>query len=134
MKSGNYCAFQANMETNEHLYLDQGVYLVLEQIQVLCLARLVMQVFLVWDKQTRINVLDIACALQISGYQFTPPLKEPLQEFVINDDTLDKTECLLANLISQGLMKGYLLQETNVGFIGCELILQLCRVGRKKWH
>ena len=113
VKTGNYWVFQRNMDVHEHFFLDHGVYMVLERLRVLCLARLMNKVYLIQEKKTRIDLTDLYFALRFSRYLFATMITDKVagDKALVVESDLDEVECLVANLIYLGLIRGYLSHE-----------------------
>jgi len=90
--SGNVRLLNSSLEKNESFFIKCGIYLILEKLKVITYRNLFKKVSLM---QTS-NMINIAT--------FTTALKFVGEEDV--DD--DETECLIANLIYENKIKGYI--------------------------
>jgi hypothetical protein len=99
IKLGRLDLFDEAMAANEHLLLLQGTYLVVERLRLLILRALFKRTYLVLDKASRISIQQFQTALRVAG---SP------------DVDGDEVECLLANLIDKGMMKGYISHEKQM--------------------
>ena len=91
VKKGDLRSFEKILSSNQRSLIRVGVYLVLEQAKIIayrCLARRICSI----SESTRINLASFETAMQWMG----------------EDVDLDEIECILANLIFQGKIKGYL--------------------------
>ena len=91
VKRGDLKNFEKILSSNQRSLIRAGVYLVLEQAKIIayrCLAKRICSI----TESTRINLASFESAMQWMG----------------EDVDLDEIECILANLIFQGKIKGYL--------------------------
>lgn len=89
---GDLATFNNLLEENRVAFIHHGVYLVLEQVRNIVYRNLLRRLFLVQDQDSRINLLDVQTALSAVGQNIT----------------LEEVECIVANLIYQGHVKGYI--------------------------
>ncbi|KAI9338255.1 hypothetical protein BDR26DRAFT_821474 [Obelidium mucronatum] len=75
-----------------------GVYLTMERCRLICFRNLAKRVFLIREKNTRLVLQDILTAVTVAG--------------CVAD--MDEIECMVANLIDKGLLKGYISHEKLV--------------------
>lgn len=73
-------------------FLRIGIYLVLEQLKVLVYRNLFKKVYLLTEKNSRVNILLLETVLRALGA----------------DCDADEVECVLSNLIYQSKIKGYI--------------------------
>jgi nuclear mRNA export protein PCID2/THP1 len=95
IQRGDVHQFQVLMNTHRITFIHHGVYLVLEQTRMLVYRNLFRRVFVILDKNTRINLVHYQIALQTTGEELS----------------MEEIECLLANLIYQNRIKGYISHE-----------------------
>jgi nuclear mRNA export protein PCID2/THP1 len=91
VKRGDLRNFELILSRNQRSLIRIGVYLVLEQAKIIayrCLAKRIYSI----TESTRLNLASFEAAMQWMG----------------EDVDLDEIECILANLIFQGKIKGYL--------------------------
>ena len=117
---GNLVSYHQIMAANSALFIQHGVYLVLEKTKMLLYRNLFKRIYIVNEKNTRINLLWLEAGINIQ--------LEALQQQAMNTSTsssnhtslnlleientdLDEIECLLSNLIFQNRMKGYISHE-----------------------
>ena len=105
--NGDMPAFEAAMEKNMDALIYSGVFTTVEQIRLLTLCNFVRRVALAvqsapeCQKQNKPNIISLQ-------YLF-----HPLRNWD-NELDLDEVECLLANLIGNGMIKGYISHEQRV--------------------
>lgn len=92
VRRGDVRTFEAILERYQKSFIRIGIYLVLEQAKTLLYRCLFKGIYRALDN-TRVNLVSIEAALQWLGQE---------------DVSLDEIECLVANLIFQGKIKGYL--------------------------
>ncbi|KIP04891.1 hypothetical protein PHLGIDRAFT_108948 [Phlebiopsis gigantea 11061_1 CR5-6] len=95
IKRGDIVSYDAALEHLEHRLVQLNVLLTVERARELCLRGLFRKVWAVSDKSTRIAIADFHMALRLSG------MEVPMEE----------AECLVANMIYRGYMKGYISHE-----------------------
>ncbi|KAK4160984.1 putative COP9 signalosome complex subunit 12 [Cladorrhinum sp. PSN259] len=107
IKQGELHAFDLALQEGEDKFVKRRIYLTLERGRDIALRNLLRKVFLAGGfmptaegekpiRRTRIPVAEFAAAISLGS-----------QERVDNDEV----ECLLANMIYKGLMKGYISRE-----------------------
>mmetsp|Transcript_11686 Transcript_11686/g.32838 ORF Transcript_11686/g.32838 Transcript_11686/m.32838 type:complete len:407 (+) Transcript_11686:1356-2576(+) len=87
---GDVASFNKTMEKNEGIFIRRGVFLILEKLRFLLYRNLLKQIAK-FEGGTKINLGLVRGALEWGG----------------EDVDLDETECIVANLIACGLVKGY---------------------------
>lgn len=115
IRSGDVAAYDRALETREGRLLELNLWLTIEKAREMCLRglfrRVSVQVYYYWilnwsvvfrwvtsGKGTRIPITMFHSALQISGI----------------DVVQDEAECLLANMIFRGFMRGYISHEKQM--------------------
>ena len=98
VQSGNLRAFDAAMEQQQDRLIQLGTYLLCEKLRPLVYRNLVKKMHLVKDKATRLSLAEVADALKWLGCP----------------KDLDEVECVLANLIYTGRIKGYLSHQKRM--------------------
>lgn len=95
VKKGDVISFQRIMDENQTTFIQHGVYLVLEYVRMIAYRNLFRRVYLLQGSNTKLLLQSFEAAL----------------EFLGEDVDNDAVECLLANLIFQGRVKGYISHE-----------------------
>lgn len=93
-RRGDVKSFEEIMKTHQRRFIMRGVYLVLEQVKVIAYRNLFKKIY-VLTNSTRLKLSLLESALAWLGEQLE----------------LDEIECILANLIYQSKIKGYLSHE-----------------------
>ncbi|KAH3666620.1 hypothetical protein WICMUC_005604 [Wickerhamomyces mucosus] len=101
LKIGDLRKFDSYFEDLEIFFLKKTLYLAIENLRNYVSLKLIRNVFKITEVKTHFNINSITKAIQYSKYHDSNRLK-PVE--LNNDDT----ECLLANLIYKGLIKGYI--------------------------
>jgi nuclear mRNA export protein PCID2/THP1 len=91
VKRGDLRNFELTMINHQRSLIRVGVYLVLEQAKIIAYRCLAKKIYVITDS-TRLNLASFEAAMSWMG----------------EDADLDEIECILANLIFQGKIKGYL--------------------------
>ena len=97
VKEGNLYNLNKAPEDNERTFIKWGIFLILEKLRIITYRNLFKKVTLLMQSH------------QISVEAFTTALKMMKVEDVDNDETA----CILANLIYQGRIKGYISFQHN---------------------
>ena len=97
VKEGNLYNLNKALEDNERTFIKWGIFLILEKLKIITYRNLFKMVTLLMQSH------------QISVEAFTTALKMMKVEDVDNDETA----CILANLIYQGRIKGYISFQHN---------------------
>lgn len=95
LRTGNLRLFTTGLRTNQRSFISKGTYLLLEKCKVLCYRNLFKRVQTVLAS-TQLPVSSIKKAFVIAGDEET-------------DD--DEVECVVANLIFKGFVRGYISHE-----------------------
>ncbi|KAH7105633.1 PCI-domain-containing protein [Auriculariales sp. MPI-PUGE-AT-0066] len=98
IRTGNLRAFDEAMTAQEGRLADLGILLTIERTRDVCLRSLFRKAWLANDRSTRMPVATFHAALQVSG----------------QDVVVEEAECLLANMIYKGFMKGYISHEKQM--------------------
>lgn len=98
MRSGDIRAYDAALDAAERRLVDLNLWLTLERARELCIRGLFRRVWVASQKGTRIPVALFHSALQIAG----------------SDVSQEEAECLVANMVYKGLMRGYLSHEKQM--------------------
>ena len=97
VKEGNLCKLNQALETNERVFIKWGIFLILEKLKIITYRNLFKKVTLLMKSH------------QISVDAYTTALRLMKVEDIDNDETA----CILANLIYQGRIKGYISHQHN---------------------
>lgn len=92
VKKGNLQSLELVMREQEGFLINAGIYLIVEKLKLIAYRNLFKKVYLVL-KTHQIDIQCLLCALKI---------------YERSDIDLDETECLVANLIYDGKIKGYI--------------------------
>ena len=92
VKQGNLLRLNKALDTNEKFFIKAGIYLILEKLKIITFRNLFKKVTLLMKThQVPIDAFSIALKM--------------MQE---EDIDQDETECIIANLIYEGKIKGYI--------------------------
>jgi len=97
IKTGNLKVYTETMKKNQQFFTQKGIYLNLEKSKVFVYRTLFKRIFLI-TKSTKLSLHKIALVFSWLGC--------PIE--------LDELECILANLIFSGYIKGYLSHQMRV--------------------
>ncbi|XP_046428242.1 PCI domain-containing protein 2 [Neodiprion virginianus] len=92
VKRGNLRSLEEVMNKHEIFFISAGIYLIVEKLKLITYRNLFKKVYLVL-KTHLIPVASLLAALEMHG---------------VDDVDMDETECLVANLIYEGKIKGYI--------------------------
>ncbi|XP_012526397.1 PCI domain-containing protein 2 isoform X1 [Monomorium pharaonis] len=92
VRKGDLRSLEGVMAKHETFFIDAGIYLIVEKLKLIAYRNLFKKVYLALNTH-QIPVLSLLVALQMYGME---------------DIDMDETECLLANLIYEGKIKGYI--------------------------
>ncbi|EDW37584.1 GL16271 [Drosophila persimilis] len=97
LKAGNVNKFDEIVRENEKVLIRSGIYLLVEKLKFIVYRNLFKKVFAI--RQThQLDLGDFMTALQFVG---------------VTDVSLDETHCIIANLIYEGKIKGYISYAHN---------------------
>ncbi|KAI8619771.1 hypothetical protein BC830DRAFT_1102634 [Chytriomyces sp. MP71] len=94
--AGRLGDFDVALAERQRELIGRGVYLTLERSRIVCFRNLVRRVFLIRNKTTRLELQDVLTAVHMAG---------------CTDVDMDEIECMVANLIDKGFVKGYISHE-----------------------
>ena len=97
VKEGNLCKLNHALDENEKIFIKWGIFLILEKLKIITYRNLFKKVTLLMKSH------------QISVEAYTTALRLMKVEGIDNDETA----CILANLIFQGRIKGYISHQHN---------------------
>lgn len=92
VKNGDLRGIDSVMEKHEKFFISAGIYLIVEKLKITAYRNLFRKVFLV-ENTHQIDIASFQAALQVMGEK---------------DVDTDETQCIVANLIYQGKIKGYI--------------------------
>ncbi|OLL27119.1 Protein CSN12 [Neolecta irregularis DAH-3] len=98
LRSGNLREYDLALVAGETEFITRRTYLTVERARVLAVRNLFRRTWLLSDTNTRLSIETFRVALQVSG---------------ISVD-LEEVECMLANMIYKGYVKGYISQERSM--------------------
>ncbi|KAH7930624.1 hypothetical protein BV22DRAFT_1028085 [Leucogyrophana mollusca] len=98
IRAGDISAYDAALDKWERRLVELNLWLTLEKARELCIRGLFRRVWVAAQKGTRIPVSMFHCSLRISGI----------------DVAQDEAECLVANMIYKGYMRGYISHEKQM--------------------
>lgn len=92
VKQGHLQKLETVMSKHEIFFIGAGIYLIVEKLKLLAYRNLFKKVWVALNTH-QIGVQDLVTALEMYG---------------VEDIDMDETECLVANLIFEGKIKGYI--------------------------
>ncbi|XP_041970236.1 PCI domain-containing protein 2 homolog [Aricia agestis] len=92
VKNGNLRGIDQVMEDHESFFIRAGIYLIVEKLKITAYRNLFRKVYLA-ENSHQIEIASFQAALQIMGQE---------------DVDSDETQCIVANLIYDGKIKGYI--------------------------
>lgn len=92
VKKGDLRNLEKVMEKHESFFIGAGIYLIVEKLKIIAYRNLFKKVYLVLNIH-QIPIQDLLSALEMHG---------------IDDVDMDEVECIVANLIYEGKIKGYI--------------------------
>ncbi|XP_043289765.1 PCI domain-containing protein 2 [Venturia canescens] len=92
VKIGDLRRLESVMTKHENFFIGAGIYLIVEKLKLLAYRNLFKKVYVAINTH-QIPVQSLVTALQMRG---------------LDDIDMDETECLVANLIFEGKIKGYI--------------------------
>ncbi|KAE9387105.1 hypothetical protein BT96DRAFT_867565 [Gymnopus androsaceus JB14] len=98
IRMGDIASFERALETWEPKLVELSLMLTVERARELCLRGLFRRVWVASDKSSRIPISMFHCSLRISGM----------------DVVQEEAECLVANMIYKGFMRGYISHEKQM--------------------
>lgn len=92
VRAGDLRTFNAELAKNQMAFVRRGTFLLLEKVKILVYRNLFKKIYLVSNKSTQLKLATFEAAFAWLGV--------PIDK--------DEVECILANLIFKGLLKGYI--------------------------
>eukprot|EP00941_MAST-03F_sp_MAST-3F-sp1_P003835 g3835.t1 len=107
LRSGNLREFQACLLQHQALFIAQGTYLVMEKLRFIAFRNCLKTVWKIRGSESRLDTGDIQAVFKWLGV-FDDRYVGVDEEAASEEDRLDDVECILANLIYKGFVKGYI--------------------------
>jgi len=98
IRKGDIQSFDAALDKSERRLVDLNIWLTLEKAREICIRGLFRRVWVVSEKGNRISVAMFHSALRVSGMEVSS----------------EEAECLVANMIYKGYMRGYISHEKQM--------------------
>ncbi|KAI0331304.1 hypothetical protein GY45DRAFT_1249206 [Cubamyces sp. BRFM 1775] len=98
IRTGDIRTYDASLDRFERRLVDLNLYLTLEKARELCIRGLFRRVWIACEKSTRIPVSMFFAALHVADTDTTP----------------EEAECLVANMIFKGFIRGYISHEKQM--------------------
>lgn len=92
VKKGDLRGIDQVMEEHESFFISAGIYLIVEKLKITAYRNLFRKVYLA-ENSHQIEIASFQAALQLMGH---------------DDVDADETQCIVANLIYDGKIKGYI--------------------------
>ncbi|ORY31023.1 hypothetical protein BCR39DRAFT_527825 [Naematelia encephala] len=102
LKSGNVRAYDERLEWAQPRLVGMSVYLTVERAREVCLRGLFKKAWIASDKSTRMPIETFRIALALHGVEVDA----------------DEVECMVANMVFRGYMKGYISHEKQTVVLG----------------
>lgn len=97
LKQGNVKGFDDVIQKYETFFIETGIYIIVEKLKIIAYRNLFKKVYLILQTH-QIDLQHFLNALQFVGEE---------------DITMDETHCIVANLIADGRIKGYISYQHN---------------------
>lgn len=97
LKEGNILRFDQVIQRHEDFFIKNGIYLIVEKLKIIAYRNLFKKVYLI-QQTHQLDLDNFLIALKYVGE---------------DDMTIDETQCILANLIYEGKIKGYISHQHN---------------------
>lgn len=97
LKQGNVRKLDEVIEKHERFFIDSGIYLIVEKLKIIAYRNLCKRVYGI-VKTHQIDMNNFLTAFKFVG---------------IEDISMDETHCIVANLIYEGRIKGYISHQHN---------------------
>lgn len=98
IRKGDIQSFDAALDKSERRLVDLNIWLTLEKAREICIRGLFRRVWVVSEKTNRISVAMFYSSLRVSGMEVSS----------------EEAECLVANMIYKGYMRGYISHEKQM--------------------
>lgn len=97
VKEGNVHKIDEVIQNHESFFIETGIYLIVEKLKIIAYRNLFKKVYLILQSH-QVDLQSCLTALRFVGE---------------NDITMDETQCIVANLIYDGKIKGYISHQHN---------------------
>lgn len=97
LKQGNVRKFDDIIQKHESFFIESGIYLIVEKLKILAYRNLFKKVYMILQTH-QIDLQNFLTALQFVGEE---------------DITMEETHCIVANLIFEGRIRGYISYQHN---------------------
>jgi len=97
LKQGNLKGFDDVMQKYQSFFIDTGIYIIVEKLKIIAYRNLFKKVYFILQTH-QIDLQYFLTALLFAGEE---------------DITMDETHCIVANLIAEGRIKGYISYQHN---------------------
>lgn len=97
LKEGNILKFDEVIQRHESFFIEYGIYLIVEKLKSIGYRNLFKRVHLITQTH-QLDLQHFLVALEFAG---------------VTDITMDETHCIVANLIYDGRIKGYISHQHN---------------------
>jgi hypothetical protein len=145
VRTGDLRLFRQSMDAHGAAFIAQGTFLVLERLRLLALRNCLKRIWAVQGRGARLDIRDAAQVFAWLGVLddvSQPPEEEGGQAFDAEEGRLDEAECILANLIHAGFLRGYIahghrklvLSKKDAFPKFKDVLRKLAASGRKSWH
>ncbi|KAH9002215.1 hypothetical protein EDB86DRAFT_3124088 [Lactarius hatsudake] len=98
IRKGDIHGFDTALDKSERRLIDLNIWLTLEKAREICIRGLFRRVWVVSEKTNRISVAMFHSSLRVSGMEVSS----------------EEAECLVANMIYKGYMRGYISHEKQM--------------------
>jgi len=98
VQHGNLQHFTNSLNIHQEFFIKHGIYLILEKLKILTYRNLFKKIWLLLNKQTKLSISLFVSTIQQVGVSID----------------VDEMESILANLIFEGYIKGYLSHQAGV--------------------
>jgi hypothetical protein len=109
IRNGDVGTFARHLQQHEHVFLKDGTFVALEACKLICMRTLCRQVWTILNQSSRISFQ----AFEVAFRQCR--LRDVMLD--TGDVDADAVECMLANLIYKGYMRGYLSHEHKMAVL-----------------
>jgi hypothetical protein len=91
-RTGNLRLYQDSLETHQELFIQKGIYLILDRAVTIVYRNLIKRIVGLQKDPSRLNLRDVQTCIRYLG----------------TDMDLDEVECIMSGLIFKGYIKGYI--------------------------
>ena len=104
IKQGNLRRLHEALESNSEFFWRYGTFLILEKLKIIAYRNLVKLVWRITGRKHQIPIAQLQKALNWQGQETSMEDDDDLSSSV----TTEEVHCILANLIADGRIKGYI--------------------------